>query len=73
MAVKNNASTKLVLKVKTGTDEKGKALYSQRTFQHISPELSTDEAYALGAALGNLQKYPVESVARTDSAVLTEA
>ena len=70
MAVKNDATTKLVIKVVTGITESGKDKYSNRTFQHIAPELSTDDAYAIGTALGALQEHTVGAVSRIDSANL---
>lgn len=70
MAVKHDAATKLVIKVVTGTTESGKEKYSNRTFQHIAPELPTDDAYAIGTALGALQAHTVSTVERIDSATL---
>ena len=70
MAVKHDATTKLVIKVATGTTESGKPQYGSRTFQHIAPELADDDAYAIGTALGALQAHPVSAVSRLDSANL---
>ena len=70
MAVKNAASSKIILKVENGLGKDGKVRLAQRTFQHINPELSDDDAYTIGTALGNLQSRTVDSVARTDSASL---
>ena len=71
MAVKKEAATKLALKVRI-EGEDGKVTYSQRTFTHISPELSDEDAYSIGMMLGALQSHEVVSVTRTDAAGLSE-
>lgn len=73
MAEKKNITTKLVLQVENGEDKNGKPVYSQRTFQHISPELGTDDIYALGTALGALQSRGVVKVSRVENAELANA
>ena len=71
-AVKTEAATKLILKVETGLTASGAAAYSQRTFGDINPELGTQDAYEVAAALAALQTYPLGAIIRQDSAVLTE-
>lgn len=71
MAVKKETATKLALKVKI-VGEDGKVTYSQRTFAHISPALSDEDAYSIGMMLGALQSHDVVSVTRTDAAGLSE-
>ena len=70
MAVKNGATSKIILKVENGVGRNGQPSLTQRTIQHINPVLSDDDAYAIGTALAGLQAYPLGSVARTDSASL---
>ena len=70
MAVKNGETSKIILKVENGIGKGGATVFAQRTFQHISPELSDDDAYAIGAALAGLQSHTLGSVSRTDSASL---
>jgi len=72
-AIKTQATSKLILKVETGTTEAGAAVYSQRSFGDINPELGTEDAYAVASALAALQTYPLSAIIRTDSSVLTEA
>ena len=73
MAVKKDKpSTKLVLKVVTGTDAKGKALTAQRTLASVNPAISDDDLLAIGSKLGALQAHDVASVSRVDSASLVE-
>ena len=73
MAAKKDAqSTKLVLKVVTGTDAEGKATTSQRTFSGVNPAISDDDLLAIGAKLGSLQAHDLSAVNRIDSASLVE-
>ena len=70
MAAKNGATTKLVIKVVAGTTAAGKTQYANRTFQHIAPEVTDKDAYAIGTALGALQSRTVGAINRIDSADL---
>lgn len=73
MAAKKDAqSTKLVLKVVTGTNTDGKALTSQRTFSSVNPAISDDDLLAIGAKIGGLQAHELATVNRIDSASLVE-
>ncbi len=65
------ATTKLTLKVMLG-EEDGKALYGQRSFSHINPELSDEDALSIGRKLGALQAYELAGVNRTDAGGLSE-
>ena len=70
MATKNGETSKIILKVENGTGKGGATVYAQRTFQHISPALTDDDAYAIGTALAGLQSHPLGDVSRTDTASL---
>ena len=69
MAVRNNEGTRLNLKVITGSDENGKDTIATRGFT-VNPELDDDTILSIGQKLGNLQSFPVEAIARQDSASL---
>lgn len=69
MAVRNNEVTRLNLKVITGSDENGKDTIATRGFT-VNPELDDDTILSIGKKLGNLQSFPVETIARQDSASL---
>ena len=69
MAVRNNEVTRLNLKVITGSDENGKDTIATRGFT-VNPELNDDTILSIGKKLGNLQSFPVEAIARQDSASL---
>ncbi len=70
MATKNGETSKIILKVENGVGKSGQTVFAQRTFQHISPALSDDDAYTIGTALAGLQSHALGSVSRTDSASL---
>ncbi len=70
MATKNNANSKLILKVSVGKDEKGLDVCRQRTFSHINPALTDDAVLSLGTKLAALQSDTLVSIARTDNATL---
>ena len=69
MAVRNNEVTRLNLKVITGSDENGKDTIATRGFT-VNPELDDDTLLSIGKKLGNLQSFPMEAIARQDSASL---
>ena len=69
MAVRSSEVTRLNLKVVTGSDENGTDTIATRGFT-VNPELDDDTLLSIGKKLGNLQSYPVEAVARQDSAEL---
>ena len=71
-AVKANESTKLVLKVETGTKANGTPIYNQRTFTKINPAIGNDDLLAIGQQLGELQAYTVGAVTRQDVTELVE-
>ena len=73
MAIERTAATsKLILKVATGTDAKGAVSYGQRTFTHVNPELADEDLLSLGEAIGKLQMYAVSAVSRQDVAALQQ-
>ncbi|MDY6267944.1 MAG: DUF1659 domain-containing protein [Selenomonadaceae bacterium] len=71
-AKKDSKSTKLVLKVVTGTDADGKALTASRTFGNVNPAISDDDLLAIGGKLGALQSHTIATVNRVDSASLVD-
>ena len=68
--VKKDPSTKLLLAVETGVKPDGSAAYSQRTIRSVNPALSDENAYDVAAAVGELQMYPLNGIARQDTAQL---
>jgi len=70
MATKNSQTTKMILKVVTGTDASGKAVYAQRNFAHIDPAITDDDFLSIGTKLAALQASPLEGVYRQDQAGL---
>lgn len=70
MAVKSKETSKIILKVENGIGKDGSPAFAQRTFQHINPALSDDDAYTIGEALAGLQTHTLGNVLRTDNASL---
>ena len=72
MSVKKDQTSKMILKVQTGTNAAGAAVYSQRTFANIAPALSDDDFLAIAKGLSSLQSQPVDSIHRQDAASLIQ-
>lgn len=71
MAVNKVAqSTRLVVKVQTGTNAAGSPVYRQRSFTNAKAAAADSDVYAIGQGLGGLQKYPVISISRLDDNTL---
>lgn len=73
MAVKTDKTSKLILKVQTGTNTAGEPTYSQRSFANINPALSDDDFLAIGTAVAALQSHTVGAVNRQDGATVVTA
>lgn len=73
MAIKKDQTSKMVLKVQTGVNATGVAVYGLRTFANIDPALSDDDFLAIAKALGELQSQVVGSIHRQDAASILQA
>lgn len=69
---KKDESVKLVLKVQTGFNEKGKAIIASRTLQNVNPAISEEDVYEVGKAIADLQMYDLKSVSLQETANLSE-
>lgn len=65
------SQTVLQINYKTGQNASGKDLVKSDKFQKINPSASNDDVLSVGTAIGGLLMYPVVSVERVDSGVLT--
>ena len=70
--IETGKSTKLILRVATGTSAGGKTLYAGRTFGSINPEANNTALYNAGNGLAALQTHALGQIERQDNAVLTE-
>ena len=61
----------LRLKLETGTNAKGDATYSTKSFSGINPGLTDDELLGVADSLAGLQSRPLSEVSRVDTATLT--
>ncbi|MBK1812257.1 DUF1659 domain-containing protein [Clostridium sp. YIM B02505] len=73
MATAILSSNSMIMKYKTGTNEKGDDIFSSQRFSNVNLDLSDDDFYEVGQALENLmatdavyirkqQDYLVESI-----------
>ena len=73
MAVtQKSATAKLIVKVHTGSNDKGNPVYKQRSLANLNPALTDADAFAIGEGLGNLQMHDVEEIGRQQYAVLVK-
>ncbi|CUH94448.1 hypothetical protein P22_0514 [Propionispora sp. 2/2-37] len=68
--VKAPQSSRLELKVQTGTDDSGKPVYRVRSFTNLGTGAADADVYAVGQAIGELQQHPVISIGRQDDSLL---
>lgn len=54
-----------------GGDERGDAL-GDLNLTGVNPELADDDLLSIGKKLGNLQPFPVKSIGRLDSCLLSQ-
>lgn len=60
----NEATSKLKLVLNAGLDENSKNIVKNKTFSNIKPNVSNEDLYELGAAISNLQSYPLISIVK---------
>lgn len=70
--VKTPQSTKLVIKVQTGVNTSGNPVYRLRSYTNIKTAAADADIYAIGQAMGSVQKYAVTEVSRQDQGSLQE-
>ena len=66
-------SSKMVLRVQSGLDAAGKAVYKNVSLNGLNPAAADADVYDAANALGGLQKDTVASVLRVDQGHLTNA
>ena len=59
------------LRLETGTNDKGTATYSSKSFSGINPALTDDELLGIADGLAGLQSHTLAEVSRVDTATLT--
>ena len=69
---RQDATSKVTLKVITGVGADGKTLYKNRTISGIAPSLTDADALTVGRGFAALQKHGLSLVTRTDTAVLED-
>ena len=71
MTQRTNATTKLQVKVITGSNSLDKDIVATRSFT-VNPELADEDVLSIGTKLAALQSLPVQGVCRQDNANLAE-
>ena len=71
MTQRTNATTRLQVKVITGTNSQGKDTIATRFFT-MNPELADEDILSIGRKLSRLQNLPVQGICRQDTAGLAE-
>lgn len=68
--VKTPESTKLTIKVQTGTNTSGQAVYRTRTYTNVKATAADSDVFSVAQEIGSLQSYPVHSIDRVDDSIL---
>ena len=71
MTQRTNATTRLQVKVITGTNSQGKDAIATRSF-NVNPALDDEDILSIGHKLASLQSLPVQDICRQDNAGLAE-
>ena len=66
-------SSKMVLRVQSGLDGAGKAVYKNVSLSGLNPAAADADVFDAATALSGLQQYTVASVLRVDQGHLTNA
>jgi hypothetical protein len=68
--VKTPQTSKLTIKVQTGTNAAGQAVYRSRTYANVKAAAADSDVFAVAQGIGSLQSYPVQSIDRVDDSML---
>ncbi len=67
MAAYSPESSRLALRIQTGTDEQGNPVYRTLNFSGLDAAATADDVSAVAQALGALLEYSVSAVNKIDS------
>ena len=65
--VANKISTALLLRVKTGIDEKGNDVLATQTFRKVKNSAVDSDIFSVAQTIGTLESTPIMSVMRSDN------
>ena len=68
--VKTPQTSKLTIKVQTGTNAAGQAVYRTHSYANVKAAAADSDIFAVAQGLGSLQNYPVHSIDRVDDSIL---
>lgn len=67
MAVYTNASSRVALKVQTGTNEEGRPILRSLSLRDVSGDAIADNVAAVSAAIGLLLDHPIVETSKVDT------
>ncbi|MBF7096137.1 DUF1659 domain-containing protein [Alkalibacter mobilis] len=71
MAVESSIlSTKMVLKLNGGTDEKGEPIVRSKTYSNVNTQALDQDVYDVAAGMAALQTNPFEGVHKVEETIL---
>lgn len=68
--VKTPQSSKLVIKVQTGVNASGKPVYRLRSYTNVKTSAVDADVFAVGQAMGALQRFSAFELSRQDQGTL---
>lgn len=73
MAVnRKEKATSILINVQTGLGKVGMPVYAKRVISSVNPEITDENAFAVGKELAALQKHTLGNIERSDRAQLAE-
>jgi len=65
--------SRMIITIENGVTAGGLPKYFQRTYKNVKAGAVDADVYAVAQGMGNLQKYPVTEISRTDEGNLVNA
>lgn len=72
MATKTDETSRLSLKLLTGTDTSGKAIYKTVGFSNFNPVANDNVAVSIASGLAALQSHSLSTISRTNAYTLAD-
>ncbi|MFD2172038.1 DUF1659 domain-containing protein [Tumebacillus lipolyticus] len=62
----NKGFSSMVLRLQTGVDQEGNAVYKDKSYPRILPTVNATDLYEVGEALASLSSWRLSSIQRVD-------
>lgn len=66
-------SSRLALKLRTGTDTEGNPVFRTRSYSSVKPSAADQDVYDTAQALAGLQQFPVEEISRVNENSMSQS